>query len=70
VLGAEQGLGPLDRQLLEAYLLVALEASASSTPGQAKFSEAISSIVPRWRSSSRPSKAAMSGSTSDRPAER
>src|SRR5438034_10704239 len=36
--------------------------------GQVKFSEAMSSICPRWRSSSFPSRAAMSGSISSSPA--
>ena len=38
--------------------------------GQVKFSEAISSIWPRWRSSSRPISSAISGSSSASPARR
>src|SRR6266852_5891593 len=45
-----------------------IELIASRQLGHVKFSEAISSIWPRWRSSSRPSSRAMSGSTSPRPA--
>ena len=50
-----------------AYLLVGTEPTASSTDGQVKFSDAISSIWLRCRSSSAPSSAAISGSISARP---
>ena len=43
---------------------------ASKIAGHVKFSEAISSIWPRWRSSSRPSSSAISGSISASPAVR
>ena len=66
MLGAEQRLRPLDRELLDlvddlaaavvalagspsAYLFVSTEPTASSTAGQVKFSEAISSSWSRWR---------------------
>ena len=43
------------------------EPTASRTAGHVKFSEAISSIWPRWRSASRPISAATSGSCSASP---
>src|SRR2546430_7103453 len=53
-----------------AYLFVGVDPTASSTAGHVKFSDAISSIWPRCRSSSRASASAISGSTSVRPAVR
>ena len=84
VLGAEQRLRAVDRELLDlvddlAAAVVAAagialgvlvrrpQPTASSMDGQVKFSDAISSISPRCRSSSRSRSAAISGSTSARP---
>ena len=53
-----------------AYLFVSTEPTASSTDGQVKFSDAISSSWSRWRRSSALQSSAISGSISARPAVR